>query len=83
MPVAVVASSGGSRRCAAPGLASDGLPRASTLTDSSRTLLDLFLLGKAAYEVNYEAANRPSWLPVALEGLAALAARLLAQPVKS
>jgi maltose alpha-D-glucosyltransferase/alpha-amylase len=58
------------------------LPHHWSTPDSSRTLLDLFLLGKAAYEVNYEAANRPAWLPVALEGLAALAARLLAQPVK-
>ncbi|HEX4024075.1 MAG TPA: maltose alpha-D-glucosyltransferase [Steroidobacteraceae bacterium] len=45
--------------------------------DSARTLLDLFLLDKAAYEVNYESANRPAWLPVPLMGLAALAARLL------
>jgi maltose alpha-D-glucosyltransferase/alpha-amylase len=39
-------------------------------------LLDLFLLEKAAYEVRYEAANRPAWLGVPLRGLAALADRL-------
>ncbi len=42
-----------------------------------RRLLDLFLLEKAAYEVCYEAANRPTWLGVPLRGLAALAERLL------
>ncbi|MHC6086236.1 maltose alpha-D-glucosyltransferase [Ralstonia solanacearum] len=40
-------------------------------------LLDLFLLEKAAYEVNYEAANRPTWLPIPLAGLAHVARRLL------
>ena len=39
-------------------------------------LLDLFLLEKAAYEVRYEAANRPDWVPVPLEGLSRIAARL-------
>ena len=33
-------------------------------------LLDLFLMEKAAYEVAYEAANRPSWIDVPLHGLA-------------
>jgi len=40
-------------------------------------LLDLFLLEKAAYEVRYEAANRPAWLPIPLTGLRAIAGRLL------
>ncbi|MGH8367321.1 MAG: hypothetical protein ACRESB_17845, partial [Pseudomonas sp.] len=31
--------------------------------------LALFSLEKAAYEVAYEAENRPSWLPVPLQGL--------------
>jgi maltose alpha-D-glucosyltransferase/alpha-amylase len=39
-------------------------------------LLELFLLEKAAYEVAYEADNRPDWLRVPLKGLAALADRL-------
>ncbi|SDC25379.1 maltose alpha-D-glucosyltransferase [Belnapia rosea] len=41
-------------------------------------LLDLFLLEKAAYEVLYEAANRPAWIGVPLRGLAALAERITA-----
>ena len=40
-------------------------------------LLDLFLLEKAAYEVGYEAANRPDWLGVPVAGLARVAARLI------
>jgi maltose alpha-D-glucosyltransferase/alpha-amylase len=40
-------------------------------------LLDLFTLEKAAYEICYEAANRPAWLSVPLRGLAQVAARLL------
>ena len=43
-------------------------------------LLDLFLLEKAAYEVVYEAANRPHWLETPLHGLAAIADRLLQEP---
>ncbi|CAN0626621.1 maltose alpha-D-glucosyltransferase / alpha-amylase [Burkholderia multivorans] len=41
-------------------------------------LLVLFLVGKASYEVCYEAANRPDWLSVPTGGLASLVARLLA-----
>lgn len=40
-------------------------------------LLDFFLAEKAAYEVCYEAANRPAWVPIPLSGLSRLAARLL------
>jgi maltose alpha-D-glucosyltransferase/alpha-amylase len=40
-------------------------------------LLDLFLIEKAAYEVRYEIANRPSWLRIPLRGLSDIAARLL------
>ena len=32
-------------------------------------LLTLFLIEKAAYEINYEAANRPTWIDVPLDGL--------------
>jgi len=39
-------------------------------------LLKLFLIEKAAYEVCYEAANRPGWLDVPLLGLARLAESL-------
>ncbi len=44
---------------------------------SEQALLDLFLLEKAAYEIRYEAANRPTWLGIPLAGLHAIAARLL------
>ncbi|MGN6317740.1 maltose alpha-D-glucosyltransferase [Trinickia sp.] len=47
--------------------------------EAEAVLLDLFLVEKAAYEVRYEAANRPSWLGLPLRGLAALAARLLGE----
>src|SRR5205823_10649842 len=40
----------------------------------NRELLDFFLIEKAAYEVAYEAANRPAWLPIPMHGLANLAA---------
>ncbi|HEX2139078.1 MAG TPA: putative maltokinase, partial [Woeseiaceae bacterium] len=42
-------------------------------------LLDLFLLEKAAYEVRYEAANRPDWVPIPLAGLSRIAARVEAR----
>ncbi len=40
-------------------------------------LLQLFLLEKAAYEVVYEATNRPTWIDVPLRGLARIANSLL------
>ena len=43
----------------------------------SEPLLDLFLLEKAAYEVAYEAANRPDWIDVPVAGLARAARQLL------
>jgi maltose alpha-D-glucosyltransferase/alpha-amylase len=43
---------------------------------AERSLLNLFLIEKAAYKVNYEAANRPSWIGVPLAGLLCLAGRL-------
>ena len=42
----------------------------------SSELLDMFLVEKAAYEIGYEAANRPAWIDVPLGGLFALAARI-------
>jgi maltose alpha-D-glucosyltransferase/alpha-amylase len=44
---------------------------------ANRALLDLFLIEKAAYEIAYEAVNRPSWIGVPLAGLARLAGRIL------
>ncbi|EKM99130.1 phosphotransferase family protein [Acidocella sp. MX-AZ02] len=40
-------------------------------------LLQLFLVEKAAYEICYEAANRPSWTGIPIRGLAAIASRIL------
>jgi maltose alpha-D-glucosyltransferase/alpha-amylase len=37
----------------------------------------LFLIEKAAYEVVYEAANRPGWIDVPLHGLARRTRNLL------
>jgi maltose alpha-D-glucosyltransferase / alpha-amylase len=45
--------------------------------EAEPALLDLFLLEKAAYEVGYEAANRPAWLGTPVAGLAAIADRLI------
>ncbi len=44
---------------------------------SEAALLDLFLLEKSAYEICYEAANRPTWLCIPLRGFADIATRLL------
>jgi maltose alpha-D-glucosyltransferase/alpha-amylase len=38
----------------------------------AQTLLELFILEKAFYEVSYELANRPSWLRIPLEGIRAI-----------
>jgi maltose alpha-D-glucosyltransferase/alpha-amylase len=45
--------------------------------DVPQSLLDFFLIEKAAYEIGYEAANRPAWLALPLSGLARIAERLL------
>ena len=42
-----------------------------------RALLELFLIEKAAYEIHYEAANRPTWIGVPLAGLLQLTERIL------
>jgi maltose alpha-D-glucosyltransferase/alpha-amylase len=56
-----------------------GYRDAAGIDDSpaDQALLDLFLLEKAAYEIVYEAANRPGWIDVPLRGLARLADSLL------
>jgi maltose alpha-D-glucosyltransferase/alpha-amylase len=38
----------------------------------ANALLELFLIQKAAYEVGYELANRPSWVSIPLRGLIGL-----------
>ena len=44
---------------------------------ANRDLLTCFMINKAAYEIIYEAANRPTWLTIPLQGLGRLAAGLL------
>jgi maltose alpha-D-glucosyltransferase/alpha-amylase len=52
---------------------SPDLPR----TESEiRRIIDIFLLEKAAYEIAYEARNRPKWLPIPLNGFASIIKRL-------
>jgi maltose alpha-D-glucosyltransferase / alpha-amylase len=59
--------------------------RTSVLKDTSftRALLDLFLVEKAAYEITYEAANRPNWIGVPLAGLTRLLTRILEREVSA
>ena len=52
-------------------------PTLALTPEVQRSLLDLFLLEKAAYEIDYEAANRPTWLSVPLRGLVNVVRRLL------
>ncbi|OWW19306.1 hypothetical protein AYR66_07125 [Noviherbaspirillum denitrificans] len=48
--------------------------------EAEASLLQLFVLEKAGYEVCYEAANRPTWIPVPMNGLARIADELLSTP---
>jgi maltose alpha-D-glucosyltransferase/alpha-amylase len=54
-----------------------GDPAESEKKQSGNPLLDLFLLEKAAYEICYEAANRPSWINIPMRGFADIATRIL------
>jgi maltose alpha-D-glucosyltransferase/alpha-amylase len=47
-----------------------------TPVDCRDDTIELFLLEKAAYEIEYEARNRPSWLPIAIEGFITIASQL-------
>jgi maltose alpha-D-glucosyltransferase/alpha-amylase len=53
-------------------------PRRWVTEASESALLDLFLIEKAAYEVCYEAADRPTWIGIPLHGLARIVARIAA-----
>jgi maltose alpha-D-glucosyltransferase / alpha-amylase len=55
-----------------------GTDRPWVSPEAEPVLLDLFLIEKAAYEVRYEAANRPTWLRIPLRGLQRIAERLRA-----
>jgi maltose alpha-D-glucosyltransferase / alpha-amylase len=46
-----------------------GMPSYPVSRRVAVNLLDLFLLQKAFYEIAYEAANRPAWLPIPLQGV--------------
>jgi maltose alpha-D-glucosyltransferase/alpha-amylase len=54
-------------------------PRRWVPRQAERPLLELFLLEKAAYEVRYEALNRPDWIGIPLQGLCEAAARVLVE----
>jgi maltose alpha-D-glucosyltransferase/alpha-amylase len=58
-------------------LAGYGEGSGDALPPINQGLLDLFVLEKAAYEIGYEAANRPDWLAVPLRGLARLMNHIL------
>ncbi len=47
--------------------------------EAEQALLDLFLIEKAAYEIRYEAANRPTWLGIPLQGLHRIVERVVAR----
>ncbi|WP_343586920.1 putative maltokinase, partial [Pseudomonas sp.] len=51
------------------GLATAAMPHAWQQAEGERAALELFCVEKAAYEITYEAENRPSWLAVPLHGL--------------
>ena len=50
----------------------DGLELLPKETEGRRLLLDLFLLEKVLYELNYELNNRPDWARIPLEGILSL-----------
>jgi maltose alpha-D-glucosyltransferase/alpha-amylase len=52
-------------------------PRKWVQPQAEAALLDLFLLEKAAYEIRYEAANRPAWIGIPLAGIARVARHLV------
>ncbi|GGJ86153.1 maltose alpha-D-glucosyltransferase [Pseudomonas matsuisoli] len=52
------------------------VPHAWKSPGGEQAALDLFILEKTAYEVAYEAENRPAWLSVPLRGLVELAQQL-------
>jgi maltose alpha-D-glucosyltransferase/alpha-amylase len=52
-------------------------PDLPSTRDEVLLLIDIFLLEKAAYEIAYEARNRPRWLPIPLQGFDAIISRLM------
>ena len=52
--------------------AAQGLQSIPSGRSEAEALLNFFLLEKALYEINYEAANRPDWIAIPLEGVMSL-----------
>ncbi|MDB5597782.1 MAG: trehalose synthase [Hyphomicrobiales bacterium] len=52
--------------------ASEDSPAVIADRNVRRRLLDFYLMGKAIYEIAYEAANRPSWIDIPVRGLLAI-----------
>lgn len=52
--------------------AAQGLQSIPSGRSEAEALLNFFLLEKALYEVNYEAANRPDWIAIPLNGVMSL-----------
>lgn len=57
-------------------LATQDIPHEWEKSSGAAAAVDLFVLEKTAYEIAYEAANRPAWLGVPLRGLAAIVEQL-------
>ena len=55
----------------------ENIPMKAEADDALRRM---FVLEKSAYEICYEAANRPTWLSVPLHGMGQMADRLLRRP---
>jgi maltose alpha-D-glucosyltransferase/alpha-amylase len=54
--------------------------RGEKLSADEHSLLQFLVLEKAAYEVTYEAANRPSWIGVPLQGVLQILEQLGIKP---
>ena len=54
-----------------------GKGRGRALDAREKKLLAAFMLERAAYEIVYEAKNRPDWLAIPVQGFATLAAQLV------
>jgi trehalose synthase-fused probable maltokinase len=52
--------------------AAQGISSIPESRDQANALLDFFLLEKALYEISYEAAHRPDWIEIPLQGVISL-----------
>ena len=53
--------------------------RGSPLAEREHRLIAAFILEKAAYEIAYEAANRPDWIELPLKGFEQFVAQIIPQ----